>query len=613
MLKKIIAMIIAAAVSMSAKGTIAMLNPVPSIDPKPQEHVAPVIDEAEDGFIFRYEKEENRLYWMSTDGSRLKLILDEPVEYCTQNDEYAAYMTFCEKTHRLYMLNLKTGREKKVIELPEKDYISFRLEGNKLIYSIALNHSIPYNSVYIYDFSRSKSYELLGETDDFETKDGCLIYEKTVYEDENSEPINYFAGYDIEKGREVWRVYAKGPSQWAYRDGRLYLLDVDENTWGIAWTARDVKTGAKVPLDYDLKPDEIIEFEEPEGYFVMGRPDGTFTFVTGEGRTVYCLHDNEHRMFSKVARCGDKILVSVWGEKYYKPLDRDVFSDEYYILDINEPGMKAVTLKGEYGSMFKDGEFPIMDSSTARQPVTNAIYSFFCENRCIDGTPPLCSKTHGAWLNIADRKADIALLAAPTAEEKGYLAKNGVKVEMKLYGGDGLVFIGSKECGVENLTLEQLRQIFRGRITNWRELGGADHPIRVLYRDDQSGSQRLFEKLLWKDEEVPDLAGLGFERLDEMSTIVWECLDDPYAIGYSIMTYLQDVYDEESLLTFSLEGVAPAAENVANGSYPLSTQGYVVIRSDEAPDSPARRLYDWFGSPTCDTLLRQNSVTPLHE
>jgi phosphate transport system substrate-binding protein len=193
------------------------------------------------------------------------------------------------------------------------------------------------------------------------------------------------------------------------------------------------------------------------------------------------------------------------------------------------------------------------------------------------------------------------------------LAERGVEVEMKLYGGDGLVFIGNSACGVTDLTLDQVRAIFRGEITNWSELGGADHAIRVLYRDDQSGSQRLFEKMVFKGEDVPDYEALGFERLDEMNTLVSACLDNPYAIGYSIMTYLNDVYSNEALLAFSLNGYSATPENVRTGDYPLGTKGYVVIRSDEPEDSPARRLYNWFGSPLSDTFLTSCGITPLSE
>ena len=108
------------------------------------------------------------------------------------------------------------------------------------------------------------------------------------------------------------------------------------------------------------------------------------------------------------------------------------------------------------------------------------------------------------------------------------------------------------------------------------------------------------------------MEALGFERLDEMSTIVSECLYDPYSIGYSIMTYLRDVYGKEDLLCFSLEGQQATPENVRAELYPLSTRGYVVIRSDEPENSPARRLFDWFGSPLCDRILTDNGISPLH-
>ena len=70
---------------------------------------------------------------------------------------------------------------------------------------------------------------------------------------------------------------------------------------------------------------------------------------------------------------------------------------------------------------------------------------------------------------------------------------------------------------------------------------------------------------------------------------------------------------KEELLTFSLEGYAATPENVAAKNYPLGTQGFVVIRSDEPADSPARRLFDWFGSPLSDLILTRNGVTPLHD
>ncbi len=381
--------------------------------------------------------------------------------------------------------------------------------------------------------------------------------------------------------------------------GELYRLDED--------------TGAMTPVSLPLEKTDCDLLISHDGVcLVRGNysDDNRNYLVSAEGRRLLDISPYYFRLKDMLGSTA--LLYHTDGEESAASENTWYTLDCYRTLDLKTGVLTEFPVQGRYGALFAEGDFPVMDSSTARKPVTSEIYAFFCESTGAGGTVPLCSTTHGAWLNIADGVADLALLAAPTQEEQDYLDERGVSVEMKLYGGDGLVFIGNRSCGVENLSLEQVRAIYRGEIRNWAELGGADHPIRVLYRDDQSGSQRLFERMLWKDEPVPDFEALGYDRLDEMSTIVSECLYDPYALGYSIMTYLNDVYGNENLLSFSLEGYAATPENVASGNYPLGTQGYAVIRSDEPEGSPARRLFDWFGSPLSDVILTRNGVTPLH-
>ncbi len=387
--------------------------------------------------------------------------------------------------------------------------------------------------------------------------------------------------YLYDQGRRLFRIDTKNRT---LESMELALIDTDY-TLAYCWGGRVLIEGNY----YNNETCCIVSDRERQP--VVHSDAGYLTVVDAVGEHVL-LRDQEYYPSDKV-------------ESWYT-------KDTYFALDMSTGQLTKLDAQGTYASLFSAGDFPLMDSSTARKPVTAELYSFFCESTGYGGSVPLCSTTHNAWLNIADRKADIALLAAPTREEQDYLKERNVTVEMKLYGGDGLVFIGNKACGVDDLSLDDVRAIYRGEITNWAQLGGAAHPIRVLYRDDQSGSQRLFEKLLWSGQAVPDMEALGFERLDEMSTIVSECLYDPYSIGYSIMTYLRDVYGKEDLLCFSLEGQQATPENVRAELYPLSTRGYVVIRSDEPENSPARRLFDWFGSPLCDRILTDNGISPLH-
>lgn len=416
-------------------------------------------------------------------------------------------------------------------------------------------------------------------------------------------------GYVLPSLREIWSVKLDPYCYPSYTTGDYFLSDSYSN----AKMRVDSTDGSIHGADGNFAVNDTVLYAYGDAYLVEGNYETNFALnlVRGNERLTLDLPQAETTRYVASARDG-KVLISCSASVEAGDYGWTT-TTTYIVLDMESAKLYIVDLNGLYSELFADGDFPVMDSSTARKPLVQNIYRFFCLDTGYGGAEPLCSTTHGAWLNIADKKADIALLAAPTEEEETYLKEQGVEVEMKLYGGDGLVFIGNSACGVTDLTLDQVRAIFRGEITNWSELGGADHAIRVLYRDDQSGSQRLFEKMVFKGEDAPDYEALGFKRLDEMSTLVSACLDDPYAIGYSIMTYLNDVYSNEALLAFSLNGYSATPENVRTGDYPLGTKGYVVIRSDEPEDSPARRLYNWFGSPLSNTFLSSCGITPLSE
>lgn len=438
--------------------------------------------------------------------------------------------------------------------------------------------------------------------------DVCVVNDTLVGSDYSGDS-NRIIGYALPSLEQKWETKLDLYCYLTANDDDLLL----SNSYDGFVSRVDPSDGSVVNVNGAIYANDNVLYAWDGTYLLEGNYTTNFALylVRGNERLTLDLPQAETTRYVASARDG-KVLISCSASVEAGDYGW-TNTTTYIVLDMESAKLYIVDLSGLYSELFADGDFPVMDSSTARKPLVQNIYRFFCLDTGYGGAEPLCSTTHGAWLNIADKKADIALLAAPTDEEKAYLAERGVEVEMKLYGGDGLVFIGNSACGVTDLTLDQVRAIFRGEITNWSELGGADHAIRVLYRDDQSGSQRLFEKMVFKGEDVPDYEALGFERLDEMNTLVSACLDDPYAIGYSIMTYLNDVYSNEALLAFSLNGYSATPENVRTGDYPLGTKGYVVIRSDEPEDSPARRLYNWFGSPLSDTFLTSCGITPLSE
>jgi len=199
---------------------------------------------------------------------------------------------------------------------------------------------------------------------------------------------------------------------------------------------------------------------------------------------------------------------------------------------------------------------PQIDNSTARIPITDAIYAHFVDQGA-SGPEPICSKTHGAWLNLADGKADIVFLVAPTAEEMQYFADAGVDIEMKIYGYDGLVFMGNASNPTDNISSSEIRSIYRGKITDWGALQDSEvwGDIAAYIRNPESGSQRLFENLVWTGYEMPDFQSMGFqegevqgaepykmEEIDDMSTVTVNVMQNRYSIGYNIMSYVDNVF-----------------------------------------------------------------------
>lgn len=269
-------------------------------------------------------------------------------------------------------------------------------------------------------------------------------------------------------------------------------------------------------------------------------------------------------------------------------------------------------------------QLPQIDSSTARKPITAAIYELFTNTYGYVGPEPLASKTHEAWLNLADGTADIVFLVAPTQDELAYFAQKSVDIEMKVYGYDGLVFMGNEENPVTNLTSGQIRAIYSSKIKNWEDVGGENADIIVYIRNPESGSQRLFESLVWKGHDMPDFSAMNFKEgeidptvtqrettynMDEdMGTITRNVLLNQYSIGFNIMSYIDSEFGSPTLKLFSIDGYAPTTENFASGAYPFLTTSYVAIRADTPEGSPARQLYRWIASAESYDLLSKNST-----
>jgi ABC-type phosphate transport system, periplasmic component len=206
----------------------------------------------------------------------------------------------------------------------------------------------------------------------------------------------------------------------------------------------------------------------------------------------------------------------------------------------------------------------------------------------------LHNKTHPAYVNLIYGKADLIFVTGPSEEELKLAEDQGVELEIIPVVHEGFVFLANKDNPVEGLTLEQIRGIYTGKITNWKEVGGSDMPITPYQRPVNSGSQTGFLEMVMK-EEIP-MEPLMEQVVAEMGALIDAVAaydNEPSAIGYSYYYFVMDMWGNDQIKLLSVDGIYPDKDTIRDGSYPLNTAYYAVIRKDEPENSPVREIIDW--------------------
>ena len=122
---------------------------------------------------------------------------------------------------------------------------------------------------------------------------------------------------------------------------------------------------------------------------------------------------------------------------------------------------------------------------------------------------------------------------------------------------------------VANLTKDQLKAIYQGKIKNWEELGGLDKKIVVISRDTSSGTYEVWEKIIMKKERVYPGALMQASN----GSVAQAVAKNTYAVGYVGLSYLN-----KDLKSLTVDGVAASAENAMSGAYPVSRVLYMFTK-----------------------------------
>ena len=160
---------------------------------------------------------------------------------------------------------------------------------------------------------------------------------------------------------------------------------------------------------------------------------------------------------------------------------------------------------------------------------------------------------------------------------------------------DGIAVVVDPANTVGDLTKQQLSDIYEGKVTNWKDVGGNDAPIVVVGRESGSGTRSAFEELL----KLEDICKYSNE-LDSTGAVMAKVASTPGAIGYVSLDVLDD-----SVKALKLEGAEPTEENIKAGSYFLSRQFVMATKGEISEQNDlVKALFDYIYSDEGTEILK---------
>lgn len=212
----------------------------------------------------------------------------------------------------------------------------------------------------------------------------------------------------------------------------------------------------------------------------------------------------------------------------------------------------------------------------------------------------------GAGIKVAkDGSADFGMSSRGlTADEK-----EPTLVEEKV-AIDGIAVVVNPQNHLKGLTAEQISSIFRGDITNWKEVGGEDKPIVAITRDTASGTRGAFEELL---ELTKTVSGKTVSAISQRAQVAngngglkTMVASNPYAIGYISLGTV-----DNTVHALTLDGTEATVENVLNGSYKLA-RPFLVLYKEGKPSAEAQKFLDWMLKDDAQQLVDKNGYIKVN-
>lgn len=280
--------------------------------------------------------------------------------------------------------------------------------------------------------------------------------------------------------------------------------------------------------------------------------------------------------------------------------------------DSTEP-LRDILMCRIFGFQYKWERYsPFLQDPTRAKQEVRPVYACSDSQRALIEKKMQKSNTHQSYMNLIDGKVELVIAArAASRDENKYARDNNVALIEKPIAKDALTFMVNNSNPIECLSMEQIRKIYTGDITNWQEVGGEDMLITPYVRNRNSGSQEKFETMV--------MDGLEIKKFPEwhmgttMETPYFQIENDRSGIAFTPYYYYSVIVGYGSTKAIGIEGVGMTKENIYNDTYPYVTNIYASIRADIDKSSTAYKIFEFLTSDKGQSVVEESGYIPLHK
>lgn len=311
-----------------------------------------------------------------------------------------------------------------------------------------------------------------------------------------------------------------------------------------------------------------------------------------------------------VALLATQIGMNIYNEKTTIDVTPNINVDEYLPFDSDS---KIVQIKSNllsFDDVEKD-QLPIIDGAAAAFPVYSAFVNAVYPNTVnLDDGVFVFNNTQEGYESLARKKTDIFIGAAPSEQQINFAKKKNTAFDYTKIGYEAFVFFVHKDNPVNSLTVEQIKGIYSGEITNWSEVGGVNEKIAPFQRNEGSGSQSMFVRFM-RDTPIiePDMQ----TEVGTMGGIIEEVADyknKSSSIGFSFRYYVEGIIQNPDIKLIAIDGIAPTKENIRSGKYPIVAPVFAVTYEGNKKEN-VHKLIEWMLSDEAQNIIEETGYVGI--